>query len=362
MYDVIVINLGATSTKVAYYQDESPISEQNFTHSQNDLRHADTPQKQLEYWKSLILSWLDEIGKNMDQVSAFAMRAGPVQQKIGSGTFMVNKLFQQEQFARFDPNGAIIHAGLMTIPLINALSEGRKIPIYVTDPATLDEFIPEAKISGHPKFVRKPVFHALNQREVARRTAKEKLNKKYEDCDLVIAHMGGGVSVAAHKHGVVIDSNHCTRGEGPFSPTRSGTVPMDQLIETCFSGEYTKDEVTRIIMGDGGVKAYLGSDDIREVEKIIDGGNANADLIHRALAYQTAKEIGAYMAVLHGKADAIILTGGIAHSKRMVGLVEERVSAFAPFYVCAGEYEQEALVNGALRVLKGKEKPLVYGQ
>jgi butyrate kinase len=174
--------------------------------------------------------------------------------------------------------------------------------------------------------------------------------------------MGGGISVAAHKHGVIVDSNNATKGEGPFSPSRSGTLPMEQIIEACYSGKYSQSDAINLIMPQGGVKAYLGTDDMRKVEQMISEGNTQAELVFKAMGYQTAKEIGAYVAVLYGKADAIILTGGIAHSARMAELIGQRVSTFAPFYVYPGEFEQEALINGALRVLRGQEKPRVYGE
>ena len=360
MKNILVLNLGATSTKIAFYGDDNLVAKHNIEHVEQDLKKYQSPGEQLDYRKEMVLSWMEKIGRNIDEVNAFAIRGGRVKRPTVGGTYIVNETFKQEQLANFDPNGNLVHAGRMTLPLVYALADGRDIPIYFTDPATIDELVPEARLAGHPDFHRAPVFHALNQREVARRVAHNELGKSYEACNMVIAHMGGGVSVAAHQKGIVIDADDCTRGGGPFSPTRSGTLPMVQLVEACYSGKHSKDEVVSMIMGKGGVFAYLGTDDMREVERRIKEGDEKARLVFEAMAYQTAKEIGAYAAVLCGEVDAIVATGGIAHSERMTGLIRKRVGRFAPFFVYPGEYESEALAAGALRVLRGEEQPKTY--
>jgi butyrate kinase len=223
----------------------------------------------------------------------------------------------------------------------------------------VDELQPEARLSGHPLLPRRSIFHALNQKAVARRAAKD-LGKRYQDCRLVVAHLGGGISVAAHDRGQVVDVNNALDGEGPFTPERSGTLPAGQLVELCFSGKYSRDEVMRMVKGKGGLAAYLGTTDVREVEKRIAEGDPEAEAVFRAMAYQISKEIGAQSAVLEGKVDAIVLTGGIAYSERLVKLVSDRVKAFAPVLVYPGEDEGRALAEGVLRVLEGEERALEY--
>jgi butyrate kinase len=245
--------------------------------------------------------------------------------------------------------------GIIAYEIATALN----IPSYIVDPVVVDEMEPIARISGLSKIERVSIFHALNQKAVARRVAKE-LGKKYEDMNLIVTHMGGGITVGAHKKGRVIDVNNGLHGEGPFSPERAGTVPIGDLVSLCFSGQYYREEITKMLVGQGGLVGYLGTNDAVKVEKMIEAGDEKAKLVYSAMAYQVAKEIGAASAVLNGKVDAIIITGGLAYGKGFVKEISDRISWIADVIVQPGEDELQALAEGALRVLRGEENEKVY--
>jgi butyrate kinase len=251
------------------------------------------------------------------------------------------------------------HASNLGGIIAHEIAIGLNIPAYIVDPVVVDEMEAIAKVSGFSLFERKSIFHALNQKAVARRVAKE-LNKKYEDLNLIIAHMGGGISVGVHKYGKVVDVNNGLHGDGPFSPERAGTVAAGDLVSLCFSGEYFREEIMKMLIGQGGLVAYLGTNDAVKVEKMVQQGDEKAKLIFSAMAYQVAKEIAAGSAVVSGKVDAIILTGGLAYGKGFVEEIANRVNWIADVIVQAGENELQALTEGALRVLKGEEDAKVY--
>lgn len=239
------------------------------------------------------------------------------------------------------------------------IAEGLNIPAFIVDPVVVDELEPIARISGFSLIERKSIFHALNQKAVARRVSK-KLGKEYEQLQLIVVHMGGGITVGVHKNGRVVDVNNGLHGEGPFSPERAGTVPVGDLIDLCFSGMYYREEITKKLVGQGGLVGYLGTNDAIEVEKMIANGNDQAKLIYDAMAYQVAKEIGAASAILKGKIDAIILTGGLAYGKDFVAKICEYVNWIADCIIEPGEDELRALAEGTLRVLTGVESVKVY--
>jgi butyrate kinase len=223
----------------------------------------------------------------------------------------------------------------------------------------VDELCDFARISGHPLMPRKSVFHALNQKAIARRYAKE-VNKKYEELNLIGVHLGGGISVAAHQNGKVIDVNQALDGDGPFSPERSGTLPVNELIKVCFSGKYTEQEIKKMVVGAGGYVAYLGTNDAYQVECKAKEGDKKFEFIQEAMAYQISKEVGAMSTVLKGKVDAIFLTGGIAYSKPFVELLKERIEFIAPVHVYPGEDEMGALALNALMLIKGETQSIKY--
>jgi butyrate kinase len=251
------------------------------------------------------------------------------------------------------------HASNLGGILAREIASQLNIPAFIVDPVVVDEMEEVARLSGMPDIERISIFHALNQKAVARRAARD-LGKSYEEANLIVAHLGGGISVGAHKKGRVVDVNNALDGEGPFSPERAGGLPAEGLLKLCFSGKYTMDEIKKKMVGKGGLVAYLKTNDAREVEKMIEEGNKEAELIYRAMAYQIAKEIGNCAAVLCGQVDAIVLTGGIAHSKMLTGWIKERVEFISQVMTYPGEDEMSALAEGGLRVLRGEEKAKEY--
>jgi len=251
------------------------------------------------------------------------------------------------------------HASNLGGLIADQLAQRAGCPAFIVDPVVVDELSTLARYSGLPAIKRRSIFHALNQRAIARKLA-ERVSKRYEQGNFIVAHLGGGISVGAHFHGRVIDVNNALDGDGPFAPERSGGVPAGDLARLCFAGKHTLADVQRMIKGNGGVVGYLGTNDMRAVEGRIDLGDRSALEVYEAMAYQVAKEIGALAAVLFGDVDAIALTGGLARSELLVGWIKQRVSFVAPVHVFAGEVEMEALALGALRVLRGEEQPRTY--
>jgi butyrate kinase len=237
--------------------------------------------------------------------------------------------------------------------------EAGGIPAFTVDPVVVDELDDLARISGLPQLPRRSKFHALNQKAAARRAAKA-LACSYQELNLIVAHMGGGISIGAHKQGRVVDVNNALDGDGPMSPERSGTLPAGDLIRLCYSGRFTFQEMMRMVNGRGGLMAHLGTTNTKEIQQRVQAGDKKAELVFKALAYQVAKSICALVAILGNKPDAIVLTGGMAHSEMLTGWIKERVGFLAPVLVYPGEGEMEALAQGALRILNQKETPQVY--
>jgi len=280
---------------------------------------------------------------------------GGLLRPIEGGTYAVN----EQMLADLRTGYSGQHASNLGGIIANEIAKGLNIPAYIVDPVVVDEMHDLARISGTAKLERRSIFHALNQKAVARRYAKE-VGKPYDTLSLIVVHMGGGVTVGTHYNGKVIDVNNGLHGDGPFSPERSGSVPIGDLIELCFSGDYYQHEVMKMIVGQGGLVSYLGTNDAVTVEKRIAQGDKEANLIYDAMAYQIAKEIGAQSAVLSGKVDAILLTGGIAYGKDFVKEISNRISWIADVVTYPGEDELQALAEGAYRVLSGEEQPKHY--
>ncbi|AZR73444.1 butyrate kinase [Anoxybacter fermentans] len=353
-FKILVVNPGSTSTKIAVYEDENEIFKTNITHSREELAPYEKITDQLPLRKKVILNALKEHGIKISELDAVSGRGGLLW-PIPGGTYTVNEKMLEDLKVGVQGQHASNLGGLIAYEI--AKEAGGKA--FIVDPVIVDEMEPVARYSGIPEIKRKSIFHALNQKAMGRKVAKE-LGKEYEECNFVIAHMGGGVSVGAHSKGRVIDVNNALDGEGPFSPNRSGGVPVGDLVKMCFSGKYTQEEILKKIVGEGGLVAYLNTTDLRKVEEWIETGDEDAYLIFRAMAYQIAKEIGSAATVLKGQVDAIILTGGMAHSERLTKMISERVSFIAPVKICAGENELEALALGALRVLRGEERAREY--
>ncbi len=357
MFKILVINPGSTSTKLAIYEDEREIMKKTLRHSVEELKPFKRIVDQYEFRKKVILDFVREAGYDIRGFSAVVGRGGLVR-PIPSGTYEVDDLMIDDlKSGKFGE-----HASNLGAILANEIANEIGVKAYIVDPVVVDEMMEIAKLSGHPDFVRKSIFHALNQKAVARRVARE-LGKEYEDINVVVAHMGGGISIGAHRRGRVVDVNNALDGDGPFTPERSGTLPMTQLIDLCYSGKYTYDWVRKRIKGEGGLVAYLGTNDAVEVQKRIRKGDEKAKLVYRAMAYQIAKWIGKMSVALVEGVDAIVLTGGLAYDEEfLVKWIKEMVSFIAPVFVYPGGDEERALAMGVLRVLKGEEKARIYSE
>jgi len=354
VYRILAINPGSTSTKIAIFDNEKPVFEEVLRHSNEKISQFDTIFDQYEFRKNVILQTLNEKGINLTELAAIVGRGGLLK-PIPGGTYQVDEEMLEDLKVGVLGEHASNLGGVLAYEIANQLN----IPAYIVDPVVVDEMDDIARISGMPELERKSIFHALNQKAVARRAAKE-AGKGYEEMNYIVAHLGGGISVGAHEKGRVIDVNNALDGEGPFSPERSGGLPVGDLAKLCFSGKYTHGDIKKLIKGNGGLVAYLDTNDAREVVKMIESGNLQAKTIYQAMAYQVAKEIGACSAVLKGKVDGIILTGGIAYDKEFVQWIQESVAFIAPVLIYPGEDEMIALAEGGLRVLRQEEAPKTY--
>lgn len=353
-YRILIINPGSTSTKIGIFDNEVSLFEKTIHHDADQLGKFDTIIDQYEVRKNAILETLDMEGINISKIKAVCARGGLLR-PIEGGTYLVNEPMLRDLRSGYSGQHASNLGGIIA----NEISTGLNIPAFIVDPVVVDELEPIARISGFPLIERKSIFHALNQKAVARRVAKE-LGKTYEQVNLIITHMGGGITVGVHKQGRVVDVNNGLHGDGPFSPERAGTIPAGDLISLCFSGEFYRDEIMKMLIGHGGLMGYLGTKDALKVEKMVKNGDKQAKLIYDAMAYQVAKEIGSASAVLAGKVDAIVLTGGMAYGHGIVRSIMNRINWIADVFVYPGENELQALAEGALRILRGEEKVKVY--
>lgn len=353
-YKLLIINPGSTSTKIGVYEDEKEILEETLRHSSDEIAKYATIFDQLDFRKNVILSVLKEKNFDIKTLDAVVGRGGMLK-PIPGGTYEVT-----EELIEDLKNGVQgQHASNLGGILSNEIASGLNIPAFIVDPVVVDELEAVARISGVPELPRRSKFHALNQKAVAKRYGKES-GQGYESLNLIVTHMGGGVSVGAHKKGKVVDVNNALDGDGPFSPERAGGVPVGELINMCFNGEYSKAEVYSKIVGKGGCVAYLNTNDFRDVIKMSEEGNEEAKLIYDAFIYQVSKEIGSMATVLEGKVDRIILTGGLAYSDKVVTDIKKRVGWISEIKVYPGEDELLALAQGAIRVLSGEEQAKQY--
>ena len=353
---IIAINPGSTSTKIAVYDNESPVLVKNIVHSAEELDTYDRITDQFEYRKELIYKVLKDAEIQMDLVKAIVGRGGLVK-PIESGVYEVNDAMKKDLI--HSPMGAE-HAsnlgGLIADDLAKSIPGAKA---YIANPVVVDELADIARFSGHKLMPRVSVFHALNQKAVARQHARSVL-RKYEEMNLIVVHLGGGVTVGAHYKGRVIDVNQGLDGDGPFSPERSGTLPVGALVRLCFSGKYTEKQVLKMNKGEGGLVSYMGTNSAYEVEQKMMAGDKEATLVYEAMAYQVAKEVGSMFAVLKGDVDGILITGGVAHSKWFVNQISERVYKMAPVHIYPGEDEMRALAFNGLRIIKGEADAKVY--
>ncbi len=352
---ILAINPGSTSTKIALFSGTKEIFLKNIKHSIEKLNQFEKITDQYEFRKQVIIDELENSSFDINDIGAIVGRGGLVK-PIKSGVYAVNEPLLKDLKRGVLGQHASNLGGLIAHDISKSI-KGTKA--FIADPVVVDELDDIARISGHPEFERISIFHALNQKAIARQHAKS-LSKKYEELNLIVAHLGGGISVGAHYKGKVIDVNQALDGEGPFSPERSGSLPVGALVKYCFSGEATYEELKKMITGQSGYVAYLGTNDAYEVEIRTKKGDEKALLIQNAMAYQVAKEIGAMSTVLKGNVDAILLTGGIAYGKPFVDHVTERINHIASVYVYPGEDEMRALAMNGLMVLQGEADILEY--
>ena len=350
----LIINPGSTSTKIGVFEDENLLFEETLRHTTEEISRYATIVDQKDFRKKIITDLLEE--KNFDiKTLGVVVGRGGMLKPIPGGTYAVTDELLQD--LKIGKQGQ--HASNLGGILAREIGDEIGVPSYIVDPVVVDELQTVARYSGVPELPRTSVFHALNQKAVAKRYAKE-VGKPYESLRLIVVHMGGGVSVGAHIGGKVVDVFNALDGDGAFSPERAGAVPSGALIKMCFSGEYTEKEVYGKIVGKGGFNAYLGTNDMRNVTKMANEGDAHAAEVKEAFLYQVAKDIGSMACVLEGKVDRIIVTGGIAYDKAVVAGLREKAEWIAPMTVYPGEDELMALVQGGLRILRGEEELKVY--
>lgn len=352
---ILAINPGSTSTKFAVYENENPVLVKTIRHSVEEMLKYKTVTDQFDFRKGLIIDVLVEAGIDVDSIKHIIGRGG-LTYPMESGIYLVNNLMLEHARAgvmgQHASNLGPLIADYIALQIPNARA-------FIADPVVTDELDPIARISGHPRFQRMSIFHALNQKAIARLHAR-KTGRTYEELNLVVAHLGGGISVGAHRKGRVVDVNNALNGEGPFSPERSGSLPVGQLIDLCFSNKYTKDQVQRMVVGEGGYVAYLGTNNAPDVQKAAESGDQKSKFIQDALGYQVAKLIGEMAVVLDGNVDAILLTGGLAHNEYLTGFISAKTGFLGPIFRYPGEDELEALAMNALRVAKGEAEPKIY--
>jgi butyrate kinase len=361
VHRLLVINPGSTSTKVAVYQDEQPLFVETLRHSSEQIGAFSHILDQYDFRLLNILNLLQDRQMSLNSLSAVVGRGGLLR-PIPSGTYLVNDRMVAELRNRYKERE---HASSLGAILAQEIAGRVGIPAFIVDPVCVDEFDELARISGLPEIERKSLSHALNLKAVARRAALD-LGRPYSDLNLVVVHLGGGISVTAHRRGRMVDVNQALDGGGPFAPERSGGLPVGDVVRMCFGvGPFAGlhlnyDQVFRKLAGQGGLVAHLGTNSAVEVERRVEAGDEYAKLVYEAMAYQIAKEIGAMATVLKGQIDAIVITGGVAYSGMLLAWIRERVAWIAAVLVYPGEDEMLAMALGALRVLCGDEEARTY--
>ncbi|WMJ78538.1 MULTISPECIES: butyrate kinase [unclassified Sedimentibacter] len=349
MYKILVINLGSTSTKVAYYEDDTCVVKSNIEHPSSEIKEFLNFWEQDEYRTDIIENFMKENNIDRNSLDVVVSRGGHTKPLEGGVYKVDEEMLRQQASGKWGQ-----HPCDLGSKIAYQMSQSCKATPLIVDPPITDEFEPVARLSGHPLIERRSSFHALSHKATAKRYARE-YDLKYENLNLIVVHLGGGISVAPHKNGRMIDGDNGLEGDGPFSTNRTGALPVGDLVRLCFSGKYTYNEVIKMLNGKGGLMAYLGTADCREVEEraVTD---EKARLCLDAMIYQVCKQIGSMAAVLQGKVDAILVTGGIAHSKTIVQKIKDSVGFIAPIVVYPGENEMESLARGALEALRGESK------
>jgi butyrate kinase len=351
---VFVVNPGSTSTKLAVYRGEQCLEVEEISHPKEELAQFARVTDQYEYRRDAVLKFLAGRGIDLSRCLAVAGRGG-LTKPIAGGVYRVNaKMVRDLRSGKWGE-----HPSSLGAPLAQEIGRAAGAPAFIVDPVVVDEFWPVARYAGHPAFQRKSRFHALSQRAAARRAARE-IGAAYEKTNFVVVHMGGGISIGAHRRGRVVDVNDALDGDGPFSPERSGSLPTGPLVKLCFSGKHTHEEVWKMLVGHGGMFAYLGTNDCRAVEDRIRRGDQKAAEVYEAMAYQIAKWVGASAAVLSGKVRAVVITGGMSRSKLLIRLIRKYAGFVAPFIVYPDTEEMIALASGVQAAMAGKVKVQEY--
>lgn len=355
MYKLLIINPGSTSTKIAVFHDKEQVFKKNIKHSTEEVSKFEKIADQFEFRKDVIISELKAEGIDLTGLTAVVGRGGLLH-PLTSGVYEVNAAMIRDLNEAANGEHACNLGGLIA----NSIAKEFGVKAYIADPVVVDEMDDVARYSGHPLFPRKSIFHALNQKIIARTHAKA-VNKKYEDLNLIGIHLGGGISVAAHKKGRVVDVNNALNGDGPFTPERSGVLPSGPLMNACFSGKYTKKDIDLMLKGQGGFVAYLGTNDALTVEKEVRAGNKEWEKVYRAMAYQIAKEVGGLAASAFSMdVDGIFVTGGMAYDKLFCSILNDHLHKIAPVYVYPGEDEMAALAMNGVMVLDGEVEAKMY--
>ncbi len=352
-YKILAVNPGSTSTKISVSEDDNPLFVANIPHSREELKPYKNICDQYYFRKQLVINELKN--RNIPLQFDAVIGRGPLAKPLQSGVYRVN-----DRMVRDQQHG--IHQHACDLGCIIADEIAKDIPgcqAFIADPGVVDEMAPEAHISGSPLIPRVCIWHALNQKAIGRRFAKD-IGKSYEELNLIICHLGGGISIAAHMQGKAIDANNALDGEGPFSPERAGTLPAAELIHLCFGGKYTEEQLLEQVTGHAGLSAHLGTNNLQDILKWIEAGDTHAKNVINAMIWNIAKGIAAEAAVLYGKIDAILLTGGMAFSDFIIEKIKERISFLAPIYVYPGQDEMQALTENALKVLKGQAEAQTY--
>jgi len=351
---ILIVNPGSTSTKVGVFAAGEMVVNESVRHNDEELRRFPTIWDQYDFRRDAIFQVLRNNNLSMGEMDAIACRGGNVKPLPG-GTYRVCPKMIEDMKSGIYGGHPINVGGLVAFDLGNQFN----IPVLTADPPMTDELCTSARYAGIPQITRQSSFHALNQKATARKIAAE-LGKRYDEINLIVVHLGGGISVGAHRKGQIIDVNNALDGDGPFSPERAGSLPAGDLVKLCFSGEYNKSEVLKLLTGGGGLFAYLGTTDVIEIEKRIAAGDQKAAEVFEAMIYQVAKEIGACAAVLEGKVDAIALTGSLVYSNRLLASLKEKISFIAPVYLNPGENEMDALADAAMRYFNNEEELSIY--
>ena len=351
-YTILVLNPGSTSTKAAVYEDDRPLLSKSIVHTNHDLAPYPTLNDQLDYRVALVRGWLAQEGFDLGNLSAVVGRGG-IFPNIVAGGYVVDDALADCLLHHTVFDHASNLGGLMAREFARPLG----IPAYIYDAVTSDELLPEARVTGFKEVTRTSFCHVLNARATGHKYAQA-MGRSYEDMNLVIAHLGGGISISAHSHGRIIDS--VSDDAGPFSPDRAGSLNMLYVVDMCYSGKYTKAEMLKKLRGEGGMSALLGTHDCQEVERRIQAGDEWAALVYKAQALQIAKGVGIMLGCFTELIDAVILTGGLANSKMLTGMVIGYLHNLCRVVVIPGENEMEALALGALRILRGEEQPHTF--